>query len=190
MSSHQNRANWQGCLGPAQLRGGLCLQDESGDTAKASTQAQYGGSSGEKSVVSPAQPVAAAQPTAASPQPGFDRRLHSVWVDIIETSELKFGRRLGEQMQWLTTGGSLAAACSLELPREGQVKGCSTATHRLTVANGRSAGMHHQAVLGFLHSTRSSVQPAVHWKVAPQVCSHFATERWSACWVNPTSNAD
>ena len=66
----------------------------------ASTQTQFGDSSDGRSVVSPmmAQPVAAPQPTVAAPliEPGVDRRLHSVWVDIIDTTELKFGRRLGE----------------------------------------------------------------------------------------------
>ena len=91
----------------------LCAQDDSKDTAGESTQTQYGGSSGEHSVVSPAQPVAALPPTAAEPQPGFDQRLHSVWVDIIDTSELKFGRRLGEQITDLpVTNASKQAAQS------------------------------------------------------------------------------
>ncbi len=61
---------------------------------------QFGDGSEGRSVVSPmAQRVAAPQPTAAPPliEPGVDRRLHSVWVDIIDTTELKFGRRLGAQ---------------------------------------------------------------------------------------------
>jgi hypothetical protein len=76
----------------------IAAQDGSADTAGASVQAHYGDTSGEKSVVSPEHFAAAPQPTSAAqlPQPGVDTRLHSVWVDIIDTSELKFGRRLGE----------------------------------------------------------------------------------------------
>jgi len=65
----------------------------------ASTLTQFGDGSEGRSVVSPmAQRVAVPKPTAAPPlvEPGVDRRLHSVWVDIIDTTELKFGRRLGE----------------------------------------------------------------------------------------------
>ena len=50
-----------------------------------------------------------------APSPTVDSVLHSIWVDIIDREDLRFGRRLGEctWLMWLPQVSPSKQACSL-----------------------------------------------------------------------------